>query len=181
MSSKTESKQIMRIGRHMGSSWTWDEAIADVKTLGYNFLQLFLLNPQKLHSKPLPESVLLKLKSALETNKVLLVVHGSYTINLCQPKSTFKYKTSMKLLLSDLKSAEILGPTCIGIIIHMGKNIAELKQSDETALNNYAVGLSTALKATSISIPTSTIILETGASQGHEVGSKLEDLCQNLQ
>jgi deoxyribonuclease-4 len=103
---------------------------------------------------------------------MIMVVHGSYTINLSHPSNSPKYKASLKSLIQDLDSSVIIGERCLGVIIHMGKNIPDNKISNRQALDNYIYGIKQALKETQ----NSTIILETGASQGNEVGSSIDGL-----
>ncbi len=102
-----------------------------------------------------------------------MVVHSSYTINLCHPIHSTKFESSLKSLIQDLESSFYIGPRCLGVIIHMGKNITTNGINTKDALMNYVKGIHIALLNTP---ETTNIILETGASQGSEVGSDIDGL-----
>lgn len=163
-----------RTGRHINISKGFITAPWYAESLGCDIFQIFLSIPRRVLSKKKQVDELTQFREELEKRKMKMVVHGSYTINLCHPKNSKKFKASIKSLVQDLESSSIIGDRCLGVIIHMGKNIPENKISDEEALNNYVIGIQTALSLTEDSI----IILETGASQGHEVGSKLDELSE---
>lgn len=166
-------KRQFLIGRHINAFQGFLTAPEFASKIGCTIFQCFLSNPSKATSKPRDEKELKLFAKQLDKYDMNLVIHGSYIINLCQPSNSFKKKSGLKSLINDLNSVSIIGNRVIGVIIHMGKNVEELKQSDEKAMSNYVDGLKQALKQT----PKETIIiLETGAGQGHEIGSKLEDL-----
>lgn len=104
-----------------------------------------------------------------------MVIHGSYTINLCHPVKSKKFQLSVKSLVQDLTASNDIGSNCLGVIIHMGKNIPENKITDAEALDNYVIGVKTALATTSNN---TCIILETGASQGSEIASHIDGLAE---
>jgi deoxyribonuclease IV len=169
------------IGRHLnighGLLYTPKEAVAH----GYQLYQVFLSVPHQVISKARPVADLIKLGTELESHQLSMVIHGSYTINLCHPPNTLKANNSIKSLVQDLTAAGHIGPQCLGVIIHMGKNIPDNKISRQQAINNYCMGLQVALElvmtenSQSITRP---IILETGAGQGNEVGTDLETLSE---
>jgi deoxyribonuclease-4 len=164
-----------RIGRHIGINQQFVNTPLYAKSLGYNIFQIFLSVPQKVLSKARQGEVLFQMGKELEKYDIKMVVHGSYTINLCHSKKTSRYNASIKSLVQDLNSTVDIGKNCLGVIIHMGKNIPENKLTDDQALNNYVIGLKDALHQT----PDNTcIILETGASQGSEIASELDGLAE---
>lgn len=164
-----------RIGRHINVSQDFVTTPWYAKDSGYNIFQIFIGIPQKILSKNIRKEELIKFGKELEKKKLKMIIHGSYTINLCHPIKSKKYQSSIKSLVYDLEGSADIGNNCLGVIIHMGKNIPENKISDEQALNNYVNGLKEAL----LSTPKNTIIiLETGASQGSEIGSELDGLAE---
>ena len=164
-----------RIGRHVNISHGFVSSAWYAQNLGCSIFQIFLGAPQRVLSKARQKDELVEFKKELEKRNMKMVVHGSYTINLCHPANTTRFKASLKSLVQDLNASEIIGKKCLGVIIHMGKNIPENKLSDEQALDNYVYGIKTALEATSES---TNIILETGASQGSEIASKIDGLAE---
>ncbi|MEM3062482.1 MAG: deoxyribonuclease IV [Nitrososphaerota archaeon] len=166
---------MAKFGRQIDFRLEIIDAPSVAKELGYGIFQIFLGAPQQAISKARRVSELKKMGEELERNKIEMVIHGSYTINLCHPRSSRMYKTSVRSLVQDLSASSIIGNRCIGVIVHMGKNILSNNISNDDALGNYVSGLKDALM---VAPEDATIILETGASQGREVGSKIEDLAK---
>ncbi|BCS83296.1 apurinic endonuclease IV [Cotonvirus japonicus] len=164
-----------RVGRHINISEGFLTAPENAKNSGYDIFQIFLGAPQRILSQARQQDQLIKFGNIIEKMNMFMVVHGSYTINLCHPINSKKFIASVKSLVQDLNSTELIGKNCLGVIIHMGKNISENKLTNDEAIQNYILGLKQALSETSNN---TTIILETGASQGSEVGSRITGLAQ---
>jgi apurinic endonuclease APN1 len=162
-----------RIGRHINITFGFTSAVAYAASINCNIMQIFLGPPQKVSSKAKSKTELTEFGAELKKYKMKMVIHGSYAINLCHEKKSKRLITSVKALVQDLNASAIIGPRCLGVIIHMGKNIAANNISDKKAIMNYTMGLKTALAQTP---DDTTIILEMGASQGTEVASKIEGL-----
>lgn len=165
--------QKLIIGRHINTSHGFTTAPAHAKKLGCNILQIFLGPSRQIKYKKKTTEELEKFQKALHRHKLQVVVHGSYTINLCHPLGSTKSNSSINILKQDLEAVHVIGARCLGVIIHMGKNIKSNKISDAKAIQNYVKSLKEVLKTTP---PDTTIILETGASQGTEVASKIKGL-----
>lgn len=164
-----------RIGRHIGINQQFVDTSIYAKSIGCTIFQIFLAIPQKILPKNKQKIMFVEMGKELVKHNIKMVVHGSYMINLCHNKNSPRYNSSLKSLVQDLKSSADIGKNCLGVIIHMGKNIPENKLTNQQALNNYVNGLKDALEQT----PENThIILETGASQGYEVASKLDELAE---
>jgi deoxyribonuclease-4 len=65
-----------------------------------------------------------------------------------------------------------LGKRCLGVVVHLGKNVEKNGISDDQAKTNYAYGIDHVLQK----IDGGTVIIETCASQGKEIGGKMKDL-----
>lgn len=162
-----------RLGRHINISGNFITIPWYAKSLGYSIFQIFLGTPYVNLSKAIDKDLVIKFGSELTKRNMLMVVHGSYTINLCHDPQSTRFEQSLKSLVQDLNATSFIGKRCLGVVIHMGKNIPANNISDTNALDNYVIGIKNALAAT----PASTcIILETGASQGSEIGSKIDKL-----
>ena len=164
-----------RLGRHVNISSGFVSAPLYAKTIGCDIFQVFLGAPQQVLSKARQKEELIEFRKQLIKLKLIMVIHGSYTINLCHPIASKKFEASVKSLIQDLNASVHIGDRCLGVIIHMGKNIPDNKISYEDAIDNYVAGLEKALASTPAS---STIILETGASQGSEVASEIDGLSE---
>lgn len=165
----------LRIGRNISISNGFLSAPLYAECMGCSIFQIFLGSPRKNLSKIRQKEELKKFGLELVKRNLIMVVHGSYTINLCHPLNSVKFKASLKSLLQDLHNSSDIGPNCIGVIIHMGKNMPENNISEKEALQNYILGLKHALIMAPLN---TTIILETGASQGNEIGSKIDVLAK---
>jgi deoxyribonuclease-4 len=164
-----------RLGRHINISHGFVTAPWYAESIGCGIFQIFLGAPQQVLSKAKQKDELIKFGKETDKRKLKMVVHGSYTINLCHPKKSKKFQASLRSLIQDLNASDNIGQNCLGVIIHMGKNIPENKLTDEQALDNYVIGLQNALAATPIN---TRIILETGASQGNEIASEIDGLSE---
>lgn len=130
------------------------------KSIGANFYQIFLHNPQKYGATKHSKKDILALKTKLKDNGQKLVIHGSFMTNFCNEVDDYRHKKAIDLVISDLNYSRILG--AIGVVIHMGKR---LKMDRDYALSNYVKGIKTVLANTE----NSTIIFETGAGVGTEI------------
>jgi len=163
-----------RIGCHVDIS---EHTLIDVpqyaNSIGCNIVQVFFGNPHNTIIKRKPDNELKELSHQLNIHKQKLVIHGSFAINLAHPINSPRHIASLNAIIKNLKMISIIGKRCFGLVIHMGKNLPENNISSEQAIHNYVNGLKVALKKS----PSDTkIILETGASQGNEIGSRLESL-----
>lgn len=125
---------MSKIGRHINISNGFVSTAEYTKSLGYNCYQIFLGSPHSTSGKTQSTEDLLKLKSELKSLSMTIVIHGAYTINLCHTLGTNKSKNSINSLITNLNASVIIGKRCMGVIIHMGKNIAENNMSNEQAL-----------------------------------------------
>lgn len=153
----------MLIGRHIGLTEEFENTPNIAIKHNYNCMQIFISNPQQYSFKQRTEKELKEFKEKIEKNNIKLFIHSSYTINLCQEKPF------IKSLIRDLEACHILNG--IGCVIHMGHYSND---SEEHALNQYIINLKYVINKTNKL--KSLIILETGASQGIEAGSKMEKL-----
>ena len=164
-----------RIGRHISIGGNFTNIPTIAKKMGYDIFQIFLAAPQQVFTKSKSQDDLTKFGQELVKYDIKMVIHGNYTINLCHPAKSKKYVSSMRSLVQDLMSSYHIGPYCLGVIIHMGKNISANNLSIDEAIDNYVYGIQDALEKTP---KETTIILETGASQGSEVASRLNGLAE---
>lgn len=164
-----------RLGRHISTSQSFINTPWYAHQLGCEVFQIFLGSPQQVISKARQKEELIKFGQGLIKYDIQMVVHGSYTINFCHPVKSKKFQLSVKSLVQDLRGATEIGENCLGVIIHMGKNIPENKITYEEAIDNYVMGLQNTIAL----IPDgSNIILETGASQGSEIASDIDGLAE---
>lgn len=97
------------------------------------------------------------------------VIHSSYTLNFAYPTISRHFKLSIKSLIHDLNNSVKINS--IGVVVHVGRRQKHVTKED--AKNNYVTGIKEVLKNSN---PKSIILLETGASQGNELDSSVEEL-----
>lgn len=156
------------IGHHLNTKWGFATCPQYADEIGANFFQIFLNSPHQYNAKRKSEEELKQFKIKVSEFDMKFVVHANYMLNFCNPCDTYKHQQAVKLLVADLNESVICG--AIGVVIHMGKS---LKLSNVDALSNYVKGVKKALKD---SDNNSTIILETGAGQGTEICTSIDQL-----
>lgn len=162
-----------RLGRHINTMNGFVTAPEYAYKIGCTFFQIFLGPPQQIIIKQISEKELIEFADELEKYDLEMVIHGGYVINFCQPLKSKLHNSAIKRLVIELNTSHLIGKRCVGVIIHMGKNIKSNNISDQQAMDNYIQSLKITLSKT----PNNTyIILETGASQGTEVASKIDGL-----
>jgi deoxyribonuclease-4 len=155
-------------GRHMSISFGLANAVRLGHDLHCTIIQIFLGNPERILNKTRSQQELLQLRDSLTKYDMKLVIHGSYTVNLCNDVGSVKFVNSVKSIVQDLNASSIIGTNVLGVIMHMGKNVNHLPIL--SAMKNYVYGIKNILSLTVDSI----LILETGASQGNEIASRIE-------
>lgn len=161
----------LKLGANINISHGFETAPGYAKSIGANFIQIFLRNPQSYIPNPRKKKSLKKFKKELKRNNCGCVVHSSFVINLARSPDQYQHYKGVDVIIEDLNHSVKIG--AIGAIIHMGKNIKEENMSEKDAINNYVTGIETALLN---SDEKSILILETGAGCGTEICTKLEKL-----
>lgn len=158
----------MQIGCHLGDpNLKIDNIIYGAIELGANAVQMFLNDPnQRTDGKPISNAKMIK--QMLKNTGIYLVIHGKYLYNFCRSQS---WQTEG--LVVDLRKVHSLGSN-IGVVIHQGKNISELKLTHDEAIQTYVDNLKTIIDLTK-NIGNQ-ILLENSCQQGTEIGYTLEDL-----
>ena len=135
-----------RIGCHLGIFPKLSRAPTYANSIGCDMFQIFLGDPQQVINKVIPDEELIKLSKQLSKYKMKMVVHGSYTINLSNPLTNHKHVLSVKAIVKDLQMISIIGKRCIGLVIHMGRNVPANNIDSNQAIKNYVKGLKSSLK-----------------------------------
>lgn len=141
------------------------------KSIGSNFIQMFIKSPKSYNVNTISDSDLRKLKKELIKNNCGFVIHSPYIINLARHPDQYQHSKGIDVIVDDMNCGAKIG--AIGAVIHMGKNVKSEKMTETTAFNNYVRGVEAILKK---SDPLSTLILETGTGCGTEICHKLKHL-----
>ena len=164
------------IGRHIDYMGDLYKIPDYAKKYGYNIFQILLSNPRRIISRQRTASELNQLHERLICKNMFMFIHSSYTVNLCNPITSSLHRLSVKSIVSDMTAAYKLGDRCLGVIIHMGRNVKKNNISDKQATLNYITGIETILNTTQHT----DLILEMGASQGTEINNTIEELANIL-
>ena len=161
---------MLKIGSHV--SFKKDTqllgALDEALSYGSNTFMFYTGAPQNTNrvelNSTLTEKALLKLK---ENNIDIkdIVVHAPYIINLANGDES-KYKFSINFLKQECKRCEVLGID--KLILHPGSHVG---QGVEVGIKNIISALNEILPGTK-----TTILLETMAGKGSELGKTIEEL-----
>ncbi len=110
------------------------------------------------------EAMTLMKEKGFDYSKV--VVHAPYIVNLANDKDPEKFMFSVRFLQEELERCELLGIK--NMVLHPGSHVG---LGVDTAISNIAKGLNMILGTHPV-----TILLETMAGKGTEVGKNLEEL-----
>ena len=155
------------IGSHLSSAGGYLAMGKKAVELGGNTFAFFTRNPRGGKAKEIvPADVEKYLKYAKEHELGLLVAHAPYTMNLCAAKEDIR-RFGMEMLADDLKRMEYTPGNYYNF--HPGSHVG---QGEEKGIQLIAEALNQVL----FPEMTTTVLLETMAGKGSEVGRSLEEL-----
>ncbi len=158
---------MLSIGCHLSSSKGNLDMVKTACGIGANTFAFFTRNPRGSKAKPLDAGDCQRAMEALEELKFgTLVAHGAYTMNLCTADPEAR-AFAAGVLADDLKRMSYLPGQFYNF--HPGSHVG---QGVETAVAQIADALKAALEP---GYPV-TVLLETMAGKGSEVGGKFEEL-----
>ena len=160
------------IGNHVSVSKGWLAMGQEEQSLGGNTFAFFTRNPRGGNGKMPEEKDVLALQRFLVENQFgTLVAHAPYTMNLCSAKEEVR-DFSETVFREDLAKMEMLPGQLFNF--HPGSH---LKQGYEKAADQIAAVLNRTLSDGQ----TTTVLLETMAGKGSEVGSRFEEIAQIIE
>lgn len=158
---------MLNIGSHLSISKGFEAIGRQALEIGANTFQFFTRNPRGGAARKIEAADVENLKVLMQENGFSqILAHAPYTMNLCSAKEQtreFAYNT----LVDDLDRMECLPGNLYNF--HPGSHTG---QGIDTGISQIADALNRALKP---ELQT-TILLETMAGKGSEVGSRFEDL-----
>ena len=162
---------MLIIGSHVGFKKDSQLLGSLNEALSYkaNTFMFYTGAPQNTSRYPIVDGLTLEAMSimkekGLDYSKV--IVHAPYIINLANDTDPEKFKFSVRFLQEEVERCSQLGIKYM--VLHPGSHVG---LGIETGINNIAKGLNMILGNHDV-----TILLETMAGKGSEVGSKLEEL-----
>lgn len=165
-----EQKQLV-IGCHLSSSKGYLAMGKTALSIGANTFQFFTRNPRGGKAKAVdPQDAAALMKLAEENNFGPLLAHAPYTINPCAAEPRLLEFAEM-VMTEDLQALEYLPGNLYNF--HPGSHV---KQGAEIGIEKIAAMLNRVLFAEQHT----TVLLETMAGKGSEVGRSFEELAAIL-
>ena len=158
---------MFRIGCHLSVSKGYAAMAADALSIGANTFQFFTRNPRGGSAKAIGESDIKKfLKIAGENDLTSFLAHAPYTMNLCAADAGIR-KFAHDMIIDDLQRMEYLPGSLYNL--HPGSHV---QQGVDVGTRFIIDALNKALRPEQ----TTTVLLETMAGKGSEVGRSFEEL-----
>ena len=158
---------MIYIGNHVSSSAGFEAMGRKALELGGDTFAFFTRNPRGGKAKDIDEQDVNKLLGLMESNDLgVLVAHAPYTMNLCAAKEDIR-EFGEAMLADDLKRMEYVPGNYYNF--HPGSHVG---QGAEAGIELISAALNRHLKADQ----KTTVLLETMAGKGSEVGRTFEEL-----
>lgn len=157
----------MKIGCHLSASNGFLHMAKETISLGGNTFQFFTRNPRGAGARAINQSDIEKFLKFKEENGIgTILAHAPYVLNPCSASEETR-ELAVRLFADDIKRMEYIPESYYNF--HPGSH---LKQGVEKGIEYISEMLNTTLKKEQ----TTTVLLETMAGKGSEVGSKFEEL-----
>ena len=164
---------MLKIGCHLSIAKGFAAAARDAVSIGANTFQFFTRNPRGGKAKPLdPDDLALFAEICNEAQIECILAHAPYTLNPSSAKEETR-EFALQTLASDLARMEEIMP---GQLYNMHPG-AHVGQGAETAIELIA----DALNAVLLPEQTTTLLLETMAGKGSEVGRTFEEIASIIE
>ena len=162
---------MLYIGSHVGFKKDSQllGSLQEALSYGANTFMFYTGAPQNTSRYPILDGLTLEAMTLMKEHGFdysKVVVHAPYIINLANDKDPDKFMFSVRFLQEELERCELLGIR--QMVLHPGSHVG---LGIDTAISNIAKGLNMMLGTHPV-----TILLETMAGKGTEVGSTLEEL-----
>lgn len=157
----------MIIGAHLSASKGYVHMLDEAVSIGANTFQFFTRNPRggKAKELDLNDAALFNEKSKVQGVNVILA-HAPYTLNCCSAKPEVR-QFAIETFADDLKRMEATPGMLYNF--HPGSHVG---QGEEEGIRLIAEALNTVLHGDM----TTTVLLETMAGKGTEIGKSFEEL-----
>lgn len=162
---------MLTIGCHLSSAKGYTAMAKEAEKIHANTFQFFTRNPRGARAKEInPEDVKIFHKKAKEQGIAQILTHAPYTLNACSADESVR-EFAVNIMRDDLQRMEYTPGNCYNF--HPGSHV---KQGPETGIAYIAQMLNELLKKDQ----STTVLLETMAGKGSEVGRNFEELREIL-
>ena len=162
---------MLKIGCHLSSSKGFENMGREILELGGNTFQFFTRNPRGSKAKAIDEKDVENfLKLAKENNLNTILAHAPYTLNPCSADENTR-EFGLEVMKDDLVRMEYIPNSLYNF--HPGSHV---KQGVDIGVKYISDMLNVVLKPEQ----TTTVLLETMAGKGTEIGRTFEELQEIL-
>lgn len=162
---------MLKIGCHLSASKGFKHMAEEAISIGANTFQFFTRNPQGGKAKSIDEKDVSDfLQIAKDNNFTTILAHAPYTMNPCSADENIR-KFTIATMADDLARMEYVPNNLYNF--HPGSHV---KQGVEVGIDYIVNALNAILKPEQ----TTTVLLETMAGKGSEVGRSFEEIRQIL-
>ena len=158
---------MLHLGCHLSISAGFVGMVKDAMHIGANTFAFFTRNPRGSKAKPIDPADIAKAREMMQTaNFGTLVAHGAYTMNLCTADKDAR-AFACEVLCDDLQRMAALPGNFYNF--HPGSHVG---QGSETGISQICDALKKALQP---GYPV-TVLLETMAGKGSEIGGSFQEI-----
>ncbi|MDR3598381.1 deoxyribonuclease IV [Clostridium sp.] len=162
---------MLKIGCHLSNSKGFENMGKEAIKIGGNTFQFFTRNPRGGKAKAIDEEDIAEfLKLAKQNNFATILAHAPYTLNACSADENIRI-FAKEVMEDDLKRMEYIPGNFYNF--HPGSHV---KQGLEVGIKYISDMLNEVLKPER----TTTVLLETMAGKGSEIGRTFEELKEIL-
>lgn len=160
---------MLKIGSHLSASKGYTHMAKEALGIGGNTFQFFTRNPRGGKAKNIDEKDITQFLAVAKENQFATIMgHAPYTLNACSADERTR-EFALAVMADDLMRMEYTPANYYNF--HPGSHVG---QGGEAGIDLIAALLNTILKPQQ----TTTVLLETMAGKGSEVGSSFEELRQ---
>ena len=160
---------MLNIGCHLSTTKGFENMGKEALQIGANTFQFFTRNPRGGKAKEINmEDMEGLLKIAKENNFSTILAHAPYTLNACSADERTR-EFAREMMIDDLNRMELMPNNLYNF--HPGSHV---KQGVEIGINYIVDLLNTVLSKDQ----TTTVLLETMAGKGSEVGRTFEEIAE---
>lgn len=160
---------MFKIGCHLSASKGYSTMAEQIHNIGGNTFQFFTRNPRGGSAKEIDENDIKEFHELCDKYGIeVILAHAPYTLNCCSDKSEIR-EFSINTMKDDLKRMEYTPGNLYNF--HPGSHVG---QGIDVGINYIIEALNKILDQNQ----TTTVLLETMAGKGSEIGSRFEEIKQ---
>lgn len=158
---------MLKIGCHLSASGGYMHMAKEILSIGGNTFQFFTRNPRGGNAKPVDEADAAAFRAFAAENGIgIILAHAPYTLNGCSADPGIR-DFAKRTMADDLRRMEYVPGNLYNF--HPGSHVGQGTEAGIAMIAEMLNGILTKEMTT-------TVLLETMAGKGSEVGSRFEEL-----